>query len=123
MSHFKHQLAIFFLLLPSFARAEDTYLPDLVKDDNKIKEGATLFDMIAPFLLNAITFLLSIAGFLAVGYIIYGGYVLVTSGGNDQQVQTGKKALTNAIIGFIIAIAGVVIIQTIKIWLKVDLTE
>ncbi|MFZ5392340.1 MAG: pilin [Patescibacteria group bacterium] len=118
MSKLKYLILSTIFLFPNFARAEE-YVPNLT-DTKPLDGDETLFGMIAPFLLNAITFLLSIAGFLAVGYIIYGGYILVSSAGNEQQVQTGKKALTNAIIGFIIALAGVVIVQTIKVWLKVD---
>ncbi len=117
MSYIKFFILSYFLF-PITTQAEE-YLPNLTKTEDW-NGDESLFGMIAPYILNTISFLLSIAGFLAVGYIIYGGYILVTSSGNEEQVKNGKKAIFNAVLGFIVALAGVVIIQSIKVWLKVD---
>ena len=101
------------LALPTTAFADD-YLKDFGQFD---LGNGSLFEMIAPILLNVISFLLSIAGFITVIYIIYSGYLLITASGNEQEVEKGKKGLTNAIIGFVVALSGVVIVQTIKNWL------
>ncbi|MBU0647549.1 pilin [Patescibacteria group bacterium] len=106
-------ISLIWLLTPASVLADD-YLVDFFGGK---KEG-TLFEQIAPFLANTISFLLSIAGFVATIYIIYAGYLLVTSQGNEQQIETGKKALTGSIIGLVIALSGVLIINSIKIWLK-----
>lgn len=46
------------------------------------------------------------AGFGLLVYLIFGGFKLLTSGGNPEQVARGQKMLTNAVIGFLIVIAS-----------------
>ncbi|MFA5359759.1 MAG: Ig-like domain-containing protein [Patescibacteria group bacterium] len=45
-------------------------------------------------------------GIIAVGLIIYAGWLWMTSGGNEEKVEQAKKTLTNAVIGLIIIIAS-----------------
>lgn len=46
-----------------------------------------------------------LAGIIAVGYLIWGGYQYITSGGGEG-AENGKKTILNAIIGIIIIIAA-----------------
>lgn len=46
--------------------------------------------------------LLLIAGALAVIYLIYGGILYITAGGDAEKATKGRTALINAIIGIII---------------------
>ncbi len=57
--------------------------------------------------------LLPIAGIIAVLFIIIGGYQYITSGGNEEQAESGKKTLQNAVIGLIIIILSYVIINVV----------
>lgn len=43
----------------------------------------------------------------------FAGFELVTSGGSTEKRGTAKKVFTNAVVGFIIAMAGYLIIETI----------
>lgn len=79
-----------------------------------IPEEGTLTEMLVPFFLRIISFLFALVGLLAILGIVYSSYILATSGGNEQNIQTGKKGITNAIIGLIIALSGYVIIYTIQ---------
>jgi len=45
-------------------------------------------------------------GIIAVGLIIYAGWLWMSSGGNEEKVEQAKKTLTNAVIGLIIIIAS-----------------
>lgn len=74
----------------------------------------TLTEMLAPFFLRIISFLFALVGLLAILGIVYSSYILVTSGGNEQAIQTGKKGVTNAIVGLAVALCGYVIIYTIQ---------
>lgn len=56
---------------------------------------------------------LAVAGLIAVAFIIYGGFRYITSGGNDEAAEAGKKILTNAIIGLVIIIFSYVIVVVI----------
>ncbi len=48
-------------------------------------------------------------GFIGIGMvamIIYGGFVYMTSGGNDEQAGSGKKAVVNGVIGLAIVLSA-----------------
>lgn len=60
---------------------------------------------------NVINWLIVILGFLAVLVIIYAGIRLVTSAGNTSAMESAKKILTNMIIGYVIVLAGWLIID------------
>lgn len=80
----------------------------------KIPLEGTLTEMLAPFFMRIISFLLAIVGLLATVGIIYSSYILATSGGNEQTIQTGKKGITNAVIGLVVALTGFLIIYTLQ---------
>ncbi len=49
-----------------------------------------------------INYALGILGLVAVAFIIYAGILMVTSAGDAEAVEKGKKIITYAAIGFII---------------------
>lgn len=55
-----------------------------------------------------------IAAYLVIGYVIYGGYQYVFSGGDPGKVATGKKTLTQAFIGLAIVMSANLIMSTIR---------
>ena len=56
---------------------------------------------------------LSFAGVIAVVFIIVGGYMYLTSAGNEEAAEKGRKVLTNAIIGLIIIILSAAIVRIV----------
>lgn len=52
---------------------------------------------------------LLVAGILAVVYLIYGGLMYITAGGEAEKATKGRTAITNAIIGIIIIAASLAI--------------
>ncbi|MEO8065894.1 MAG: hypothetical protein ABI643_03535 [Candidatus Doudnabacteria bacterium] len=66
------------------------------------------------FLFLIINTLLAIAGLLAVLFIIIGGFQYITSAGNEERAEAGRKTLVNAIIGIVIIILSFVIITVIN---------
>ena len=60
-----------------------------------------------------ISLLLFVAGALAVVFVIIGGYQYITSAGNEEQSEKGKKTLLNAIIGVVVIVLAYVIINVI----------
>lgn len=59
---------------------------------------------------NISQIILGLTGSLALLMFVYGGFLLVTSGGSQEKVAKGKKAITNAVIGiFIIMTSGLII--------------
>ena len=57
--------------------------------------------------------LLGFLGIVALCLVIYAGYLIMTAGGNEQKVETGKKILVNAIIGTAIILSSFAITQFI----------
>ncbi len=63
-------------------------------------------------IINIIQFMIEIAGILAVLFFLYGGFVILTSGGSSERMQTGKRAVTAAAVGLVIVLASIIIIHT-----------
>ncbi len=53
---------------------------------------------------------------IAVGLIVWGGVVLLTSGGNTNAVKNGKNIMTSALIGLAIVLCAWLIVNT-ALWL------
>lgn len=60
-----------------------------------------------------IKFLLTFLGIVAVAVILYGGFIWLTAGGNDDRVSKAKKLIIAGIIGLIIVIAAFAIVTFI----------
>jgi hypothetical protein len=73
--------------------------------------GATDINGLVAMIIDIV---LSVAGLIAVLFVIYGGYQYIFSAGNDETAEKGKKTLTNAIIGIVIIIFSFVIIRAIS---------
>ena len=69
---------------------------------------------LAQLIPEIIQLLLGIAGGVAVIFVIIGGYQYITSGGNEEQAEKGRKTLINAIIGIIIIVLSYAIISVIS---------
>ena len=57
--------------------------------------------------------LMFLGGLLAVGLVMYGGFLMVTSQGNPAGVEKAKKVISGAIVGLIIAILAYAIATTV----------
>jgi len=60
-----------------------------------------------------VKYLFSGAGIIAAGGIVFGGFQMVMSAGNEGLVQAGKKTVTNSLIGLIIVLLAVLMVQTL----------
>lgn len=58
---------------------------------------------------------LGLIGGLAVLFIIYGGYLLMTSQGDLRRVESGKSYIIYSIMGLLLAIFGYVFMQIIVV--------
>lgn len=54
---------------------------------------------------------LGLLGVISLGLILYAGYTIMTSQGNEDKVAEGKKILTNSVIGMAIILASLGIVQ------------
>ena len=49
-----------------------------------------------------INYALGMLGLVAVAFLIYAGILMVTAGGNDEQIAKARKIITYAVIGIVI---------------------
>ena len=86
-------------------------------DQAKPQGAANEDDATAAFvwriILNVTIDLTLAASYVALILIIYGGFKYILSTGEPSKVTTAKTTITNAIIGFIIAMLATLIINTI----------
>ena len=96
-------LIISFIALPFLSLAVDTGLNTTAGEAKLIETD------IAVFAGNIIRAVLGLLGILILIFILYGGYLWLVSGGNDQMVKKAKDILTSAFIGLIIVLAAMAI--------------
>lgn len=63
--------------------------------------------------LNIVEMILQLVGYIAVGFIIYGGYKYIISAGSSDGMTKARKTITNAVVGLLISIFSVVIVNVI----------
>ena len=69
---------------------------------------------ISSFIIKIINIALTVAGLIAVLFLIIGGFRYITSAGNEETAEQAKKIITNAIIGIVIIILSFVIVRVIS---------
>lgn len=103
-----------------------TWFRGLAKIDKANTDGSVECSIINPndhkgglsgfiwsIVLNVIEIGLQLVGYMAVGFIIVGGFRYMTGGGNPSSLQAAKTTITNAIIGLVISLASVAIVRLI----------
>jgi hypothetical protein len=68
---------------------------------------------LSPFIwkivLNVIEIGLVLAGWIALFFILYGGFLFITGGGNASQIEKARKSIFNAVIGLVISMGAIAI--------------
>jgi len=70
----------------------------------------SLNDIMRVFI-NVSNWILGVVGSVALLFFVYGGFVFIFSGGNEEKVKQGKQILIGAIIGLVIVFASFLIIK------------
>lgn len=52
-----------------------------------------------------------LAGFALLLYLVWGGFTLMTSGGDPKAIEGAKQKITHAVIGFVIVITAFWLVQ------------
>ena len=73
-------------------------------------QGGTLTQTVTTIL----TWLFGFAGIIAVIYLIYGGILYNTAGGDAEKATKGRTALVNAIIGIVIIALAIMIVRWVS---------
>jgi hypothetical protein len=94
------------------ANAQDDTEVKLITEDDR-PDGINESDNIRGLILGIIQFLLGFVGVIAVGFVIYAGFLMMTAGGNEDQIGNGKKIILWAAIGIIVILLSWVIIDLV----------
>lgn len=70
---------------------------------------------ISGFVSSFFTIGLGLAGGIALLFLIYGGFLVLTSAGNPETIQHGKEILTSAIAGLLLIIFSVFILRLVAV--------
>ena len=98
---------------PPFCTGEFCSINGVCVPKSKNTQGAigqtTIFGLIGIVL----TWLLTFAGIIATVFLIVGGYQYITSGGNEELAEKGKKTLINSVIGIVVVVLAVTIVTIV----------
>lgn len=97
---------VLFLPKPASAQAEDAFGLRPV-EQGLFLGGGDIRVIIARIIQVTLGFL----GIIAVVLILYAGYTIMTSGGDENKVAEGKKIIQNAVIGLAIILSAFAIVQ------------
>ena len=90
----------------------------LTNDDCSLKKPGADTNSQANYIwkiaLNIVDDLLQLIGYTTVGYIMYGGFLMMTSNGAPDKAAHGRKTIMSAAIGLVIALASVALVNFIS---------
>ena len=95
--------------LESIDGCKDATLVGCNIDEN----GNNAAKIVWTIVLNIVADIALVIGYVAVGFVIYGGITMLTSLGDPGKFAKGRKALIDALTGVAIGILGAVIIRAI----------
>ena len=100
-------MGLFFIINPVLAQEFTTDNNQVLEGIEMIEEplGLPAFD-IRIIIANIIKVALSLVGIVMVVLIMYGGYLYMTAGGNEEQISKAKNVLKNAVIGLAIILSA-----------------
>jgi len=97
------------LTVPVLVNAQTQLVPEACLGDPSKCGSCELVDLVN----NLIGFVLWFATVGATLMVVYGGFRLVTAGGNVDAMTKAKSIVTNVIIGYVLALAAFMIINTL----------
>lgn len=102
MRRFIPLLLLITVLLPFAAQAAEPFIPNPIKCQT-----------IQCLILGIIRVILGVLAVFATAVFIYGGFVLLTSGGNAELVKKGRETIFWATMGIITVLGGWIFIRFI----------
>lgn len=75
---------------------------------------AAISEFVWGIVMNIVEILLVAVSYLAVAFIIYGGFLLMTSAGTPDRRAQGQKAILQASVGLVIALISIAAVSTLR---------
>lgn len=98
-----------FLGIPPWYRGLASGADCTIQGPAATQDGLSQF--IWMIVLNVIEMALVIIVYIAVFFILYGGFLYMTGGANPSMIEKGRKAILNAVIGLVIGLGSVAIVN------------
>jgi len=102
-----HELSSLVLILAANLTYPQVNLPN--------KSGAS--DPVVEVLISLMQLLISLVGILGVLGFVIAGIFYLTSAGDENRMEQGKRGMIYAIIGLVVALASFIILTAINSWL------
>lgn len=107
-------LAAVALVLANTLFVPDAFALEAIRpEDNPVADLTGGQGSIRALVLLIINFALGFLGLLAVIMIIFGGFLYVSSGGEQEKVDKAKKILLYAVVGIVIIIISFALVNTL----------
>jgi hypothetical protein len=75
-----------------------------------VQEGACKFSDLFELVYRIVNYLIGMAGFVAIFFIVWGGIQMLLSAGNTTRIQTAKSTIWNAILGLVLTLMAYLIV-------------
>jgi hypothetical protein len=75
--------------------------------------SAPVYCSASQLILVVINYLMEFSGVITILFLIIGGFMYVTSAGNEEQSEKGKKILVNAVIGLVVITMSYAIVRIV----------
>jgi hypothetical protein len=97
MSNKQKNIIVSYLIVSGFLMAAPVFAAS-VGLDNPLGQGTTIPQLIG----RVIGYFMGIVGSIALGIMVYGGFLWMTSAGSTKRVEAGKNAMIWAVIGLVV---------------------
>jgi hypothetical protein len=112
---------MFQLSLPGLNEIPDPLTDSTINTGRGIIEEVAGGQITLGTLVSAIlTYVFPIAGIILFFVLLFGGFTLLTSAGNPDQVKKGQQIVVSGLIGFVIIFVSFWVWQLLKIALGID---
>ncbi len=100
------------MAMPFVALAAGSVLPSGACNSLNGENCATVTSATG-IIIVVLNWLLAVAGLIAVFFLVLGGFRYITSNGNEENSEKGKKTIINALIGLAVVILAYVAVTVI----------
>lgn len=80
---------------------------------NDVEVGSNPAEFAGQVAINLLSIALQLAGYLAVGFVIWGGIKYILAAGDPGKLSSAKTIIQNALIGLLLALSAVAILNLI----------
>lgn len=89
---------------------------DLIASGCTVASGANAIvtlNCVGPIIVNLLSWAFTFAGIICLIFVIFGGFKFLTSGGEKEKVEEGRKTITWALIGLVIIFLSFAIVRLV----------